>query len=256
MILQLRRWLPHRPLVLVGGNGYAVLDLLQFCRSLPEPVTLIARLRLDAGLYDPAPPRQPGQTGRPRVKGSRQPTLKELLNTPSLAWLTASVPWYDGTIRTMELVSQTAVWYHWGKPPVPIRWVLVRVPKGELDTQALLCTDQTAAPAQIVEWFVLRWQVEVTFQEVRAHLGVETQRQWSDRAIARTTPVLMGLFSWITLAAHSLQKQRPITQRASAWYDKPAPTFVDAIALVRRHLWLASEGFSLSIISPSTLYKS
>ena len=86
----------------------------------------------------------------------------------------------------------------------------------------------------------------VTFQEVRAHLGVETQRQWSDLAIARTTPILMGLFSWTTLAAHGLQKQRPMTQRRAAWYDKPSPTFVDAIALVRRHLWLASEGFSLS----------
>ena len=133
--------------------------------------------------------------------------------------------WYDGTVRTLELASHTAVWYHHGKPPVPIRWVLVRGPHGELDTQALLCTDQTAAPVQILQWFVLRWQLEVTYQEVRAHLGVETQRQWSDRASARTTPVLMGLFSWIALAAHSLQQESPIIQRTAAWYAKPAPTF-------------------------------
>ena len=175
------------------GAGQA-LDLLHFCRSLPEPVTLIARLRLDAGLYDPAPPRQPGQTGRPRVKGSRQPTLKQLLDVPELPWLTGSVPWYDGATRNMELVFQTALGYHWGKPHIPIRWVLIRDPKGELDTQALLCTDQAAPPAQIFEWFSLRWQLEVTYQEVRIHLGVDTQRQWSDRAIARTTPILMGLF--------------------------------------------------------------
>ena len=246
MILQLRRWLPHRPLILVGDNGYAVLDLLHFCQSLPEPLTLIARLRLDAGLYDPAPPRQPGQTGGPRVKGERQPTLKELLDEPSLPWATARVLWYDGTIRTMELASQTAVWYHWGKPPVPIRWVLIRDPKGELDTQALLCTDQAVVPAQILEWFLLRWQLEVTYQEVRTHLGVETQRQWSDRAIARTTPVLMWLFSWISLAAHSLQQNGPMTHRTAAWYAKPAPTFVDALALVRRRLWMASDSFSTS----------
>ena len=146
----------------------------------------------------------------------------------------------------MELVSQTAVWYHWGKPPVPIRWVLVRDPRGEPDTQVLLCTNLAVAPAQIVEWFVLRWQLEVTFQEVRAHLGVESQRQWSDRAIARTTPILMGLFSWIALAAHGSQKHRPIIQRTAAWYDKPSPTFVDAIALARRHLWTASHTFSMS----------
>ena len=246
MILQLRRWLPHRPLVLAGDNGYAVLDLLHFCQSLPEPVALITRLRLDAGLYDPAPPRQAGRTGRPRVKGARQPTLKQLLDAPHLAWVTVSVSWYDGTTRTMELASQTAVWYHHGKPPVPIRWVLVRDPKGELDTQALPCTDQTVEPLQVLEWFVLRWQLEVTYHEVRAHLGVETQRQWSDRAIARTTPVLMGLFSWATLAAHSLQQDEPIIQCTTAWYAKPAPTFVDAIALVRRHLWMATESFSTS----------
>ena len=246
MILQLRRWLPHRPLVLVGDNGYAVIDLLHFCQSLREPVTIIARLRLDAGLYDPAPSRQPGQTGRPRVKGARQPTLKELLDAPDVAWLTASVSWYDGTTRTMELLSQTAVWYHWGKPPLPIRWVLIRDPKGELNTQALLCTDQSVDPIQILEWFLLRWQLEVTYQEVRTHLGVETQRQWSDRTIARTTPILMGLFSWVALAAHSLQQHQPMPCRTAAWYAKPAPTFIDAVALVRRHLWMASESFSTS----------
>ena len=102
------------------------------------------------------------------------------------------------------------------------------------------------APAQIVEWFVLRWQLEVSFQELRAHLGVETQRQWSDRAIVRTTPILMGLFSWVALAAHALQERRPIVQRTAAWYAKPAPTLVDAIALVRRHLWIASHTFSMA----------
>ena len=250
MILQLRRWLPHRSLVLVGDSGYAVLDLLHLCQSLRQPVTFITRLRLDAGLYAPAPPRLPGQKGRPRVKGARLPTLKKLLNQPTVSWTTARVAWYDNTTRPVELTSQTALWYHTGKPPVPIRWVLVRDPNGEFESQALLCTDPAVAPAQVLEWFVLRWQLEVTFQEVRSHLGVETQRQWSDRAIARTTPVLMGLFSWTALAAHLLQKQRPMLQRTAAWYAKPAPTFVDAIALVRRHLWLASEGFSTSPPEP------
>ena len=156
----------------------------------------------------------------------------------------------DGITRALELTSQTAVWYRSGKPPVLIRWVLIRDPQGSFATQALLCTDPAADPTQILEWFVLRWQLEVTFHEVRTHLGVETQRQWSDLAIARTTPALLGLFSWTTLAAHALQKRRPMTQRKAAWYDKPSPTFVDAIALARRHLWLASEGFSLSVADP------
>ena len=240
--------------MLVGDNGYAVLDLLHCCQSLREPVTLIARLRLDAALYAPAPPRQPGQNGRPPLKGARRPSLKALLDQPQVTWTSVAVAWYDGATRTVELTSQTAVWYRSGKPPVLIRWVLIRDPQGSFATQALLCTDPAADPTQILEWFVLRWQLEVTFQEVRTHLGVETQRQWSDRAIARTTPILLGLFSWITLAAHTLQKRHPMTQRKAAWYDKPSPTFVDAIALVRRHLWLASEGFFTVGSQPSTLY--
>ena len=217
-----------------------------------EPVTLIARLRLDAALYAPAPTRQPGQNGRPALKGPRRPPLKTLLDHANVTWASSEVAWYDGTTRTVELTSQTAVWYRSGKPPVLIRWVLIRDPLGTFAPQALLCTNPAADPTQILEWFVLRWQLEVTFQEVRTHLGVETQRQWSDLAIARTTPALLGLFSWTTLAAHALQKRHPMTQRKAAWYDKPSPTFVDAIALVRRHLWLASEGFSLSAASPDT----
>ena len=196
MIMQLRRWLPQRPLVLVGDNSYAVLDLLHCCQSLREPVTLIARLRVDAALYAPAPPRQPGQNGRPSLKGARRPSLKAFLEQTDVTWTSAAVAWYDGATRTVELTSQTAVWYRSGKPPVLIRWVLVRDPQGAFDPQALLCTNPTEDPAQILQWFVLRWQLEVTFQEVRTHLGVETQRQWSDLAIARTTPALLGLFSW------------------------------------------------------------
>ena len=184
--------------------------------------------------------------------------MKALLAQPQATWASVAVAWYEGATRTVELTSQTAVWYRSGKPPVLIRWALIRDPQGSFATQALLCTDPSADPTQILEWFVLRWQLEVTpyqvrgrlFQQVRTQLGVETQRQWSDLAIARTTPVLLGLFSWTTLAAHGLQKRHSMTQRRAAWYDKPSPTFVDAIALVRRHLWLASEGFSLSAADP------
>ena len=190
------------------------------------------------------------RTVAPPRKGARRPPLKALLDQANVTWASVSVAWYDGTTRTVELTSETAVWYRSGKPPVLICWVSIRDPQGAFTPQALLCTDPAADPKQILEWFVLRWQLEVTFQEVRAHLGVATQRQWSDRAIARTTPILMGLFSWTTLAAHLMQEQQPMSHRTAAWYAKPSPTFVDAIALVRRHLWLASEGFSLSVADP------
>ena len=150
MVMQLRRWLPHRPLVLVGDNSYAVLDLLHCCQSLREPVTLIARLRLDAALYAPAPPRQPGQNGRPPLKGPRRPPLKVFLEQTDVTWASAEVAWYDGITRALELTSQTAVWYRSGKPPVLIRWVLIRDPQGSFATQALLCTDPAADPTQIL----------------------------------------------------------------------------------------------------------
>jgi hypothetical protein len=129
------------------------------------------------------------------------------------------------------------VWYHSGQPPLPIRWVLIRDPQGEFKPQALLCTELKVKPIQIVKWFVLRWQLEVTFREVREHLGVETQRQWSDQAIARTTPALLGLFSFVTLLAHQRVRRNKLPFRRTAWYAKPRPTFSDALAVVRKSLW-------------------
>jgi hypothetical protein len=137
------------------------------------------------------------------------------------------------------------VWYHSGLPPVPLRWVLIRDPAGEFEPQALLCTDLAVSAPQIVEWFILRWQLEVTVHEARAHLGVETQRQWSDLAIQRTPPALLGLFSLVTLIAHELLQRQALPVRQAAWYTKLLPTFVDALALVRRELW-AVPVFSLS----------
>jgi hypothetical protein len=119
---------------------------------------------------------------------------------------------------------------------VPLRWVLVRDPKGKFKPQALLCTDLKADPKKILSWFVMRWQLEVTFQEVRRHLGFETQRQWSEMAIRRTTPALMGLFSLITLIAHRRMALSTQVVRRAAWYRKPHPTFSDALALIRKDL--------------------
>jgi hypothetical protein len=245
MLLQLRRWLPDRDLIAVADSTYAALDLLAACAGLPQPVVVITRLRLDAALYDPVPPRAPGTVGRPRKKGARQPTLAQRLENPATVWQLCTVRWYGGRPYAVELATGTAVWYHSGLPPVALRWVLVRDPAGGFDPQALLCTDPMRDAPQIVEWFVLRWQLEVTFHEARTHLGVETQRQWAARAIARTTPALLGLFSLVTLVAHELLPGQTLPVRQAAWYTKSLPTFVDALALVRRELW-AVPVFSLS----------
>ncbi|WP_244422011.1 hypothetical protein [Ktedonobacter racemifer] len=137
----------------------------------------------------------------------------------------------------MEIATGTALWYQSPIPPVAIRWVLLRDPKGQYEPMALLCTDQQMDAAQIASWFVLRWTVEVTFHEVRTHLGVETQRQWSDLEILRTTPALLGLFSLVTIFAQQLLERRAFPVRQTAWYTKTLPTFSDTLALVRQHLW-------------------
>ncbi len=239
LLLVVRRWWPDRDLVAVADSSYAVLDLLATTRSWPRPVTFITRLRLDAALYAPAPPRRPGQRGRSRLKGQRLPTLAACAADARTTWTSLTVAaWYGRAERTVEVVTDTAVWYHSGLPPVPIRWLLIRDPAGKFATQALLCTDLAITADQLLAWFVRRWQMEVTFEESRRHLGLETQRQWSSPAIARTTPALLGLFSLVTLFAHPHFTTAPHL-RPTAWYAKRLPTFVDALALVRRSLWLA-----------------
>ena len=236
LALQARGWLQGRDFVLVGDSGFSALLFLDAMRR--GSITTITRLRLDAALYDPAPPRLPGTVGRPRKKGVRLPTLSEVLVAKSTRWQTIRVlGWYGAGERTIEITSATAVWRHAGLPVVPIRWVLIRDPEHRFAPQALLCTDLAREPAQIVAWFVRRWCVEVTFQEARAHLGVETQRQWSDQAVARTTPCLFALFSIVTLLAARLPARERQHVTAAAWYRKPHPTFSDTLAAVRRAIW-------------------
>jgi hypothetical protein len=244
-ILQTKRWLPDRRVVVVADSGFSALELIAAVR---RHVCLITRLRLDASLFEPAPERRKGQMGRPALKGKRRPKLNAVLADPKTVWTSVMLTeWYGGQTRKLEYVSQTAVWYHNGKPPAAIRWVLVRDPSGQRDAQAFLCTDLDLQPTAILQRFVCRWRIETTFQEVREHLGVETQRQWSDLAILRTTPALLGLYSLVTLWAHGLT-QRPSTvvgPHAAAWYKKHQPTFSDAIAAVRRVLW-SPPSFSMS----------
>lgn len=249
MILQVRRWLPDRPLIIVGDGSYSVLTLLERCLRFPHPVTMVTRLRLDAALYKLAPRREASQIGRPRKKGCRLPTLEKVLGDESTVWVKVTVPcWYGQKSKNIEIVTDTVIWYHSGMTPVPIRYVLIKDPNHGFASQALLCTDLCTTPLQIVSWFVQRWQLETTFQEVRTHLGVETQRQWNDLAILRTTPALFGLFSMVTLLANRQANNHKLFIRQASWYVKERPTFSDALASVRRELW----GYSLFCTSPFT----
>ena len=235
IIACLRRWLPTADLTVVGDAAYSVIELGLASRR--RSVRLIAPLRLDARLFAPAPERAPGTVGRPRVAGDRLPNLDVVLADPETAWSSVAVRWYDGGDRALEIASGTAVWYHNGFEPLPIRWVLVRDPAGRLEPRAYFSTRPEDEAASIPAEVVKRWPIEVTFEEARAHLGVETQRQWSDRAIERETPCLLGLYSVVALLGEALHRASPIAIRAAAWYPKAEATFSDVLAAVRRGCW-------------------
>jgi len=222
---------------LIGDNAYSVIDLGLSCQNLG--VTLIAPIRMDARLFDVAPPRVVGTKGRPRIVGQRLPLLSTLANDLTQEWEVVELEWYGGTKRMMWLLSNTALWYSslWAEAPLPLRWVLVRDPKEKLETRAFFSTDLTQSANSIASDFVKRWNLEVTFEESRAHLGVETQCQWNDQATSRSTPALLGLYSLVCLFAQALYPAGQLPLSQSAWYTKKEATFSDALAAVRQALW-------------------
>lgn len=247
MIQRVRRWQPEREIVLVGDGSYAAVVLVQRCQRLKRPVALVSRLRLDARLFDPPSPQPPSKRGPKPKKGARQSKLYERLVDPDTVWQTLPLPWY-GTRKTVAYCTGTALWHVTGHDPVPIRWVLVRCPDDSFPPRALFCSDPTCSYLRILLLALARWNIEVTFQELRAHLGFETQRQWSQRAIERTTPCLFGLFSLVVLLARTLYPTTlPI--RTAAWYHKEQATFCDALAVVRRDL-LALPNYTTSSADP------
>jgi DDE superfamily endonuclease len=245
MITCLSRWFPKLDLTVVGDQAYSVIEL--GLKSKRRGVRLIAPLRLDARLFAELPPRLPGTNGRPRKTGDRLPKLSAILNDPATVWQSVPIRWYDGQDKVMEIVTGTALWYHPGIEPLPVRWVLARDPQGRLAPRAWFSTCPKDTGAMIVSEFVLRWPLETTFEESRAHLGIETQRQWSDLAIARQTPCLLGLYSLVAALGAKLHIKEPIAIRTASWYPKAEATFSDVLAAVRQRSW-NELGF---LISPS-----
>ncbi len=231
------RWLSKKAWTLLGDGGFASVELAEECKK--RNGTLISRLRLDARVYEfPSPP-IPGKRGRKPIKGKRIPSFKSMLEDKDLQWTEAQVNWYGGEKKTMQYVSGINLLYKTGRKPLPVRWVLLRDPQGKALSVPLFSSSTEQSPEAIIEQFVFRFSIEVTFEDLRAHLGVETQRQWSEKAIVRTTPLLMGLFSLICLIAHRLRDSFPFVVRSTAWYSKgpEEATFSDIIAYVRRYCW-------------------
>ena len=243
MVKAVSRWL-RRPWVLLGDGSFACLRLGWTC--VQHQVVLISRLRLDAQLYDFPIIRRRAQRGPKPRKGARLPALQDRVTEAQRSGEEMELYWYGGETRRVRLLSEVALWYRRGQKPLPIRWVLVVNAEGDPEPAAFFCTCPACESQWIVTAFVLRWNVEVTFEESRRHLGIETQRQWSDLAIARTTPVLFGLFSLVCLMAQRLTAAgATLGPRTTAWYAKTEATFSDVLAFVRRILW-AHNYFSTS----------
>ena len=235
MMDKVRRWQPDREIRLVGDGSYAAIVLVQRCQRLKKPVKLVSRLRLDARLFDFPKPQPASKRGPKPKKGDRQTKLSERLEDPETQWQELELVLY-GQEHLVEFITGVSLWHSPGKDPVPLRWVLVRCAEESFPPSAFFCSDPQVSVRQIILWASWRWNIEVTFEELRAFLGFETQRQWSDRAIERTTPCLFGLFSLVTILAKLLfPDELPI--RHNSWYIKEEATFSDALAAVRRHLW-------------------
>jgi hypothetical protein len=206
--------------------------LVQRCQRLKKPVKLVSRMRLDARLFDFPQPQPKSKRGPKPKKGSRQIGLSQRLDDPETQWQELKLVLY-GQEHLIEFSTGVSLWHTPGKDPVPLRWVLVRCAEESFQPSAFFCSDPQVSAKQIILWACLRWNVEVTFEELRAFLGFETQRQWSDRAIERTTPCLFSLI--MIMAKLLFPKKLPV--RHNSWYLKEEATFSDALAAVRRHLW-------------------
>jgi hypothetical protein len=240
MLERVRRWYPERQIELLADGGYASVEGVHHYQD--RRVRLISRLRMDAVLYEePAPPAKQAKSRRgPKPKkGARLPSFAQRLGDPRQPCQSAEIRWYGGQTQRIEYTSEVSLWHRSGQEPVRIRWVLLHPAAGagtELRPAALFCSDVDLSPEQIIERFLLRWNIEVTFEEMRACLGFETQRHWSKKAVGRTTPCLFGLFSLVVLIAKRLYPDDLPVEGAS-WYDKKEPSFRDALATVRMHLW-------------------
>lgn len=253
MVKQLVRWAPAVPFILVGDGGFACAKLAWAC--FKNDIALVSRLKMNARIYALPEEAPAGKRGPKPKKGQRLISFKEMLTMDDLPWEDAEIAGYDGKKKRVKYLTNTAMWGADGFCPIAIRWVLVRDPTNEMDPLPLMSTDVTLTAIRMIELYVDRWGLEVTFQETREHLGVETQKQWSDKAIARTTPILMSLYTIVCLIGHRLNEETPLTAEKAAWYDKKTVTFSDLLKAVRIALWKDNLFFRKEFSDPSIQIK-
>ena len=250
----LRRWLPDRDLVVVCDGGYAKREFLLHCQRMSKPIVVITKLRKDASLYQPPPPRRPGQIGRPRVVGARLPSPTAVLDDPATQWMPYRATTSDGADLMVELTSGVALWYRGGFPSVQIRWVVVRHLEENPGAPGFAVHRHRRRPPadRAVVHAALAGRGDL--RGTAGPPGCGNPAPVVRACHRRTTPTLFGLFSVVALAADVLiEQQGGLLPRTTAWYAKTNPTVADAIALVRRHIWAQQETFATSEPSPELI---
>jgi len=232
----LLQWFPHKKFVLLGDGGYASHDLARFCHRHRQRLVLVSKFAPDGALYAPPPPAKKNKNGgRPRVKGAKLKTPETVVAESRLRKTTVS--WYGASERQVKVCDGHGQWYQSGAGLVPVHWVFVRDAEGTHRDEYFYTTHDGFTPEQVVTLYTLRWNLEVAFQELRAHLGFEKTRQRSKNSVLRMAPCLLGLFSVISLIYHEHRKRHKATLCDRPCYTKSEPTFSDAIAAVRRLFW-------------------
>jgi hypothetical protein len=236
MLAILMRWFPGRQFLFAGDGGFGTHELARFAHGSQSRVTLVSRFYANANLYDPPPvAKKSNKAGRPRLKGGKKPSPQDVVKkTRQRHRLT--VAWYGGGVRKVEVVSAVAHWYKAGEGLVPVRWVFVHDRTGTHRDDYLFTTDLSLTPTAIIEAFTRRWNIETTFEEMRAYLGLETTRGWTRLTVLRAAPCLFGLYSVIALLFWKLPPKLK-KDKAVMWQGKKETTFSDAITAVRRWLW-------------------
>lgn len=239
----------NRPIYLTGDGSFAVYELFMHAKDLN--VGMIARMKLNSRLFHLPPRKWPKSKPGPRpLVGKRLLSMEKRLTDKRIKWTKVIFShWYGKRSKEMLISSGVAIWHKSNKIMVRLRWVLVKDPEQQLEPVLIACTDTDLCPENIVSFFVRRWRVEVTFAEVRRHLGVESQRQWSDLAIERSTPSLMALMSIVCLMANNLNQRFEIQPNATAWYAKTDITFSDVLCAVRLEIWHKAK-LSTSLFEP------
>jgi hypothetical protein len=210
-----------------------------FIHAQDIEIGIIGRMKMNARLFHLPPNQYPKNKRGPKPPiGKRLLNMEKRLTDKRIKWVNVVFSeWYGEKQKEMMITSGVAIWHKSNTVMVKVRWVLIKDPEGKLKPVLLACSDWQLSAEKIVSFFVRRWRVEVTFAEVRRHLGVETQRQWSDLAIERSTPCLMAIFSIVCLLANTLHRHQTIQPNTTAWYKKKQVSFSDVLCAVRLKFW-------------------